>query len=110
MDDSEYRNRAEALLRSVEAQCDQLQETQDSLDWDVQRVGNMLTLVFENRSQIVINLQPPLQEVWMASLVAGLHFRCVDGVWLDTKSGLEFFASLSEQASAQSGCTIRFVP
>jgi CyaY protein len=37
-------------------------------DVDNQRTGGMVTLVFANRSQIVVNLQKPLHEVWMAAL------------------------------------------
>lgn len=108
MQDSEFWDKAEALLRSVETQCDALSEHEDDLDLDVQRVGNMLTLVFANRSQIVINLQPPLHEVWMASKAAGQHFRWADGVWQDSKTGESFFAALSAQASQQSGLALRF--
>jgi CyaY protein len=68
MTDLEYLDRAEALLERVEASCDRINETTDA-DIDNQRVGGMVTLTFPDRSQIVVNLQKPLQEVWLAARV-----------------------------------------
>ena len=109
MTDLEYLNHAEALLKAVEACCDRLNESVDG-DIDNQRVGGMVTLVFANGSQIVINLQKPLQEVWMAAKAGGYHYRFVDGQWSDTKGQGEFYAQLTRQASAQSGMDLRFAP
>ena len=77
-------------------------------DIDNQRVGGMVTLSFANRSQIVINLQKPLQEVWLAAKAGGFHYRLVDGQWQDTKGQGEFFEQLSRQASTQAGMALRF--
>lgn len=38
----------------------------------------------------------------------GYHYRWADGAWRDTRSGEEFFAALSVQASAQGGRALRF--
>lgn len=107
MTDPEFLNLAENLLRSVEATCDKINEETDA-DIDNQRVGGMVTMTFANRSQIIINLQKPLHEVWMAAKAGGYHYRFVDGQWQDTKSREEFFAALSDQASAQSGQRLIF--
>ena len=107
MTDLEYLNHAEALLKAVETCCDRLNDAADA-DIDNQRVGGMVTLVFANKSQIVINLQKPLQEVWLAAKAGGYHYRLLDGQWSDTKGQGEFFAQLSRQASAQSGMDLRF--
>jgi CyaY protein len=50
----------------IEQCCDRINEETDA-DVDNQRVGGMVTLVFANRSQIVVNLQKPLHEVWLAA-------------------------------------------
>lgn len=111
MTDSEFLDRAEALLRQIEAQCDRLGDSTDiDIDIDSQRAGGMLTLVFADRSQIVINLQKPLHEVWLAARGAGHHFRFVGGAWRDTRSGEEFFQRLSHSASAHAGMALRFAP
>ena len=107
MTELEYLDRAEALLATVEAECDRINEAGQT-DIDNQRVGGMVTLVFDDRSQIVVNLQKPLLEVWLAARSGGYHYRWQDGAWRDTRSGEEFFAALSIQASAQGGRALRF--
>lgn len=107
MTDLEYLDRAESLLRAIEARCDQLNETTDA-DIDNQRVGGMVTLVFRDRSQIVINLQKPLHEVWLAARSGGYHYKFSDGQWRDTKTGEEFFARLSAAATEHSGQPLVF--
>jgi CyaY protein len=100
-------DQAEALLARIEQACDRINDETDD-DIDNQRVGGMITLVFPNRSQIVINLQPPLHEVWLAAKSGGYHYRHADGQWRDTKSGDEFFAVLNREASAQAGLPLQF--
>ena len=107
MTDLDYLDAAERLLATVEASCDRINDETDA-DIDNQRVGGMVTLTFRNRSQIVINLQKPLQEVWLAARCGGFHYRLDHGRWLDTKGQGEFWESLSRYASEQSGQTLRF--
>ena len=107
MTDSEFMDRAESLLRSVEAGCDRINE-QNCADIDNQRVGGMVTLVFSNRSQIVINLQKPLHEVWLAAKSGGYHYKFDGERWADTKGQGEFFSNLSRFASAQAACPLVF--
>ena len=107
MNEHEYLDAVEKLLLTVEQSCDRINDDTDA-DIDAQRVGGMVTLTFPNRSQIIINLQPPLHEVWMAAKSGGYHYRWVDGVWRDTKSSEDFLQVLNTQASAQSGLTLRF--
>ena len=109
MTDSEFLDRAEALLRQIEAQCDRLGDSTDiDIDIDSQRAGGMLTLVFADRSQIVINLQKPLHEVWVAARRGGFHYKHDGSRWMDTKGQGEFWESLSRYASEQSGQNLRF--
>jgi CyaY protein len=107
MTDLEYLDRAEALLASVEASCDRLNESTDA-DIDNQRVGGMVTLTFEDRSQIIVNLQKPLQEVWLAARSGGFHYKWDGQRWRDTKAGSEFFADLSRYASEQAHVPLAF--
>jgi CyaY protein len=107
MTDSDYMDRAEAVLRAIEARCDQLNEQTDA-DIDNQRTGGMVTLAFHDGSQIVINLQKPLHEIWLAARSGGYHFRQVDGAWRDTKSGQEFFDCLTRCASEHAGQPLIF--
>ena len=109
MTDPEFMDLAESLLRSVETVCDVIND-EGTADIDNQRVGAMVTLVFANRSQIIINLQKPLHEVWMASRSGGYHFCWREGRWQDTKGQGDFFALLASDASAQAGVHLQFAP
>jgi CyaY protein len=107
MTDPEFMDRAETLLKRVEASCDRINDETEA-DVDNQRTGGMVTLTFSNSSQIIINLQKPLHEVWMAAKSGGYHYRWVDGQWQDTKGQGEFFAALAHHATAQSGQDLVF--
>jgi CyaY protein len=108
MTDLEFQDRAEALLQVIEATCDRINDTTDA-DVDNQRVGNLITLTFSNRSQIIINLQKPLHEVWLAARSGGYHYRFDGTHWVDTKAADSmFFARLSADASAQGGLPLLF--
>lgn len=109
MNDLEFLDHAEKLLLAVEQGCDRINDTTDA-DLDNQRTGGMVTLSFRNGSQIVVNLQKPLHEVWMAAQSGGYHYRFDSGTWRDTKGGAEFFDALSRDASHQSGVALRFTP
>ena len=107
MTDLEFMDHAEQLLLAVERSCDRINDTTDA-DVDSQRSGGMVTLTFPNRSQIVINLQKPLHEVWMAARSGGYHYRFDGSHWQDTKGAGELFACLTRDASQQSGMSLQF--
>ena len=107
MTDLEYLDRAESLLKAVELACDRINDD-SAADIDNQRVGGMITLSFANRSQIIINLQKPLQEVWLAARSGGYHYRFDATHWANTKDGSDFFDQLTRDASEQTGMHVVF--
>ena len=105
--DAEYQRLTAGLLERIERLADQwLQD--DVIDIDTHRTGGLLELEFPDRSKIIVNTQPPLQEVWLAARGGGFHFRHVDGRWLDTRDGTEFFEALSRHATQQGGRALEF--
>jgi CyaY protein len=105
--DAEYQRQASQVLAQVERTLDAwLQD--DVIDIDAQRTGGLLELSLPGGSKIVINTQPPLHEIWLAARAGGYHFKHADGVWRDTKDGVEFFERLSREASAQAGQSLTF--
>lgn len=107
LSDAQFHALAGAVLSSVEATVDQwLQD--DVVDIDSHRTGGLLELSFPNGSKLVLNTQPPLHELWLAARSGGFHYKHVNGRWLDTREGREFFEALSACASEQSGLTLRF--
>ena len=107
MNDSDFLDKAETLLKAVERSCDLINDS-SLADIDNQRVGGMVTLVFPNQSQIIINLQKPLHEVWLAAKAGGYHFKFESNQWVDTKGQGEFFSCLTRFASDQAGSPLVF--
>jgi len=98
-----------ALLSGIELQIDRWLQN-DVVDIDTSRTGGLLELSLPDGSKLVVNTQPPLQEIWLAARRGGFHFRQLDGRWRDTKSDQEFYVTLSDCASEQAGCPLRFEP
>ena len=107
MNDSDFLDQAETLLKAVERSCDHINDA-SLADIDNQRVGGMVTIVIPNQSQIIINLQKTLPEVWLAPKAGGFQFKLESGQWVDTKGQGEFFSCLSRFASDQAGSVLVF--
>ncbi len=108
LSDGDYHHLSHAALAAIEATVDHWLED-DVIDIDSQRTGGLLELSLPGGSKIIINTQPPLQELWLAARAGGHHYRHVDGRWLDTRDGSEFFEALSQHASAQAGQPLQFL-
>ena len=109
LSDADYHRLSSAVLSAIEAQIDQWLED-DVIDIDSQRTGGLLELSFPGGSKIIVNTQPPLQELWLAARGGGFHYRFAEGRWVDTRDGSGFFESLSRHASAQGGVALVFEP
>lgn len=107
LSDKDYHARTQAILGQVEATVDQWLD-EGVIDIDSHRSGGLLELSLPDGSKLIINTQPPLQELWLAARSGGFHFRFVGDRWVDTREGTEFFELLSTCATAQAGKTLRF--
>ena len=108
LSDAQYDAAIRAALLRIESTVDRWLE-EDVVDIDTARTGGMLTMTLPNRSQLIVNAQPPLHELWLAARRGGFHFRLDgEGLWRDTRSGDEFFALLSACASEQAGQALAF--
>jgi CyaY protein len=106
--DAQYNEAISTTLARIERTVDGWLED-DVIDIDAARTGGMLTLSLPDRSQLIVNAQPPLQELWLAARRGGFHFKRDDqGAWRDTRSGEEFFALLSACASEQGRQPLQF--
>jgi len=106
LSDAEYHAKAHALLARIEEQIDAWLED-DVVDIDTHRTGGLLELSMPGGSKIVLNTQPPLQEIWLAARSGGYHFKWDGAQWVD-REGQEFLARLSRSASEQSGQALAF--
>ncbi|WP_041394584.1 iron donor protein CyaY [Photobacterium profundum] len=101
MNDTEFHKLVDHALMIIEEGIDE-----SGADIESETTGNVLTLEFENRSQIVINRQEPLHELWLASKSGGYHFKYNNGEWHCTRSGEEFFALVKRECSVHAGETV----
>lgn len=83
MNITEFHQNIEQVWNLIE---EQLEE--QGCDVDCERQGAVFTLTFDNRSQIVINKQEPLLELWLASRLGGLHFAFKNGRWVSSDGKL----------------------
>lgn len=106
LSDLDYHRLTADVLAGIEATIDAwLQD--DVIDIDATRTGGLLELAFPNGSRIVVNTQPPLQELWLAARAGGYHFHWSGADWRD-RENQEFFALLSARASEQGGKPLQF--
>ncbi len=108
LSDTEYDRLTRGVLTAIESALDRWLQN-DLVDIDSQRSGGMLELTFPSGTKVIVNTQPPLQELWLAARAGGRHFRYVAPHWLDTRDASEFFAVLSREVSAQAGMPLSIV-
>ncbi|OON38558.1 iron donor protein CyaY [Izhakiella australiensis] len=104
MNDSEFHQRADDLMLSVE---EQLDSYQGDADIDYQIHAGVMTLSFANGSKIIINKQEPLHQVWLATKAGGYHYDLQGDRWICNRSGGEFWQMLSQACSEQAGDTLK---
>lgn len=73
---------------------------------DTEIHGAVCTLTFDDDSQIIINKQEAMLELWLASKLGGFHFKYIDGQWI-TAEKRNFWDHLQE-AFARHGERISF--
>jgi CyaY protein len=98
MNDVEYDELTDQVLLAVE---DAIEAS--GLDLDYESHGGLLSISFPDGSKVIINKQPPLHQLWVATKFNGHHFEFTEGHWIDNRSGAEFWALLSDAFSKQSG-------
>ncbi|MEO9943868.1 MAG: iron donor protein CyaY [Paraglaciecola sp.] len=101
MNDSQYHQMTDDLLIDIEEMLDECE-----VDIDYESAGSILTMTFINGTKIIINKQPPLQQLWMATKFNGHHFNFQNDQWIDERTGVEFWSFLDEAISKQAETTV----
>ena len=73
------------------------------LDLDLENSAGVLTVRFENGSQVILSRQEPLRQLWVAARSGGFHFRADGDRWIGTRDGKELMQALEELLSQQAG-------
>jgi CyaY protein len=103
MNDSQYHLLADEALQRIE---DVIEATEGEIDYEGQ--SGVLYLYFENGTQMVLNKQEPLHQLWLATKFNGHHFERQNDRWIDTRTGVELYSFLAEVIAQQSGETLQF--
>ena len=100
MNESDFDRLADETIMAIEEAID---ESEADIDYDSS--GGILTLEFANGSQIIVNKQAPLTQIWVAARAGGFHFDydADDDCWRLQGSGEELFACLGRYCSQQAG-------
>lgn len=101
MNVAEFHQKIEQVWETIEEQLDE-----QGCDVDCEIQGAVMTLTFDDDSQIVINKQEAMLELWLASKLGGYHFAYRDGQWLSNENR-SFWTHL-EEAMARHGETASF--
>ncbi|TCP95610.1 CyaY protein [Cricetibacter osteomyelitidis] len=101
MNVAEFHQNIELVWNSIEEQLEA-----QNCDVDCDKQGSVFSITFDDRSQIIINKQEPLLELWLASRLGGLHFAFKHNQWINS-DGVLFWEAL-QQACAAHGEIVSF--
>jgi CyaY protein len=104
MNESDFNQLAEDTMTAIEEAVDDC-----GVDIDYDSAGGILTLEFGNGSQIIVNKQTPLSQLWVAARSGGYHFDydSDNQCWRLQGGGEELFSCLSRYCSEQAGEEVR---
>lgn len=94
MDDASYNKLTDAALRRIE---DAFKDV-DAEDVDLERAGDVLTLIFRTGKKCVLNTQRPTRQIWLAANAKAWHFDWNEarGSWVDDKrSDVELYSQVA---------------
>ncbi|WP_133245603.1 iron donor protein CyaY [Pelagibaculum spongiae] len=94
MNDSEFRELIEQKISQLE---DRLEDA--DIDYDVS--GSILTVEFDNGTQIIVSPQISGHELWLAATSGGFHYAWNGEDWISTRDEGTFDQKLIECCSSQ---------
>lgn len=103
MTDSEFHQQVDELLISFEEIIDD-----SDVELDYENSNSILTLYCRDGSQIILNKQTPLHQIWVATKANGHHFALINDVWVDNRTQQVLSAVLTEAVKNQGGENISF--
>lgn len=104
MTESEFNQRVDDTLIAIEEAIDAA-----GADIDYESAAGILTLTIEaNGSQIIINRQTPVKQLWLATRSGGYHFDWSDEAdgWVLDSDGTPFSQMLNQALVDQGAVTI----
>lgn len=104
LDERAFRELAGAVIERVRAVIDA--EDPDLVEAVLE--AGVLKLQFPQGPPFVLNLQPPIRELWLAADRAAWHFRYDGARWVDKKHGGELYETLRNLTAGKIGRALAF--
>jgi CyaY protein len=100
-----FSNKALLLLETLQEKME-LVEALEDLDIDL--IDGVLTVEFEDGSQMIINRQSSAEQIWVASPLGPAHFSFDEDRkdWLDDKTSVSLKNTLEQAFSNKLGLTV----
>ncbi len=100
MSESTFNRRIDDTLRSIEEALDAA-----GSDIDYESSGGILTLYCSGGSQLILNRQTPVRQLWLAARSGGFHFDWDEaaGGWVRDSDGAGLLPVLEELLATQCG-------
>ena len=99
---SDFLSRAQDTLLALEITLEQVFD-ELGLDVDLERAGGVLNIAVAKGKTVVINLQSPMEQIWLATPYGGFHYAWNGEQWADTRGGEVFQQRLAIDLSAMTG-------
>lgn len=105
MTESEFNDLVDATLERIEETLDDAET-----DIDVQLGGGILTIICENRTQLIFTRQAPVKQLWLATKGGGFHFDYDAGEksWVLDSDGQHLAGFFANAYAVQAGETLEF--
>ena len=86
INDTDFILAADRTLAAIGGALDAALETSDAdVDWHLN--DGILEIEGADGSKLIVNRHVPNREIWVAARAGGYHFKPIDGLWRDTRSG-----------------------
>ncbi|MCY1288906.1 Iron-sulfur cluster assembly protein CyaY [compost metagenome] len=105
LSESRFHDLVDAAQQAVEDIFDD-----SDLDLDLENSGGVLTVRFENGSQLILSRQAPIRQLWLAARSGGFHFDYDEPSerWICDSSGETLGEMLARATAEQSGDELGF--
>ena len=88
--------RAEQTLETIASALEELEALDDT---EIDLIDGVLTLEFDDSSQVIINRQAAASQLWMASPDGPAHFDMHDDGWKNDRNGEDLLLALGKALS-----------
>ncbi|SDT05564.1 iron donor protein CyaY [Pseudomonas oryzae] len=105
LSEARFHSLVDALQRAVEDAFDA-----SDLDVDLENSGGVLTVRFDNGSQLIFSRQEPLRQLWLAARSGGFHFDYDEAAatWVCDANGEALVDMLARLVREQGGEAVDF--